>query len=72
MGVSSDRDTMPRRILEILQPGKPVREGEKLFLDMRREYYEFRGWDEKGIPEREKLLSLGLEEAAQKIKNRKS
>jgi len=39
---------------------------------MRREYYEFRGWDEKGIPEREKLLSLGLEEAAQKIKNRKS
>jgi aldehyde:ferredoxin oxidoreductase len=70
MGVSSDRDTMPRRILEILQPGKPVREGEKLFLDMRREYYEFRGWDEKGIPEREKLLSLGLEEAAEKIGNK--
>jgi aldehyde:ferredoxin oxidoreductase len=37
---------------------------------MRREYYEFRGWDEKGIPEREKLLSLGLEEAAEKIGNK--
>ena len=72
MGVSSGRDTMPRRILEILRPGKPISEGEKLFLDMRREYYEFRGWDEKGIPKREKLISLGLEEAADKIKNRKS
>jgi aldehyde:ferredoxin oxidoreductase len=70
MGVSSDRDTMPRRILKILRPGKPVREGKKLFQDMRREYYEFRGWDEKGIPEREKLVSLGLEEAAEKIKKK--
>jgi len=67
-GISSDRDTMPQRILEILRPGKPISEGEKLFLDMRRDYYEFRGWDEKGIPKREKLISLRLEEAAEKIK----
>jgi aldehyde:ferredoxin oxidoreductase len=67
LGVSSDRDALPQRILEILRPGKPVSEGEKLFLNMRREYYEFRGWDEKGIPRREKLISLGLEEAAEKI-----
>ena len=70
LGVSSERDTMPRRILEILRPGKPFAEGEKLFLDMRQDYYAFRGWDEKGIPKREKLISLGLEEAAQKIENR--
>jgi len=70
MGVTRDRDAMPRRILEILRPGKPLSEGEKLFLDMRKDYYEFRGWDEKGIPTREKLISLGLEEAAEKIKNR--
>jgi aldehyde:ferredoxin oxidoreductase len=68
MDISSDRDTMPQRILEILRPGKPISEGEKLFLDMRRDYYEFRGWDEKGIPKREKLISLGLEEAAERIK----
>ena len=67
-GISSERDTMPQRILEILRPGKPISEGEKLFLDMRRDYYEFRGWDEKGIPKREKLISLGLEEAAERIK----
>jgi aldehyde:ferredoxin oxidoreductase len=68
MGVSADRDTMPQRILEILRPGRPVSEGEKLFVDMRRDYYEFRGWDEKGIPKPEKLISLGLEGAAEKIK----
>ena len=67
-GISSERDTIPQRILEILRPGKPISEGEKLFLDMRRDYYEFRGWDEKGIPKRERLISLGLEEAAEKIK----
>jgi aldehyde:ferredoxin oxidoreductase len=70
MGVSSDRDTMPRRILEMLQPGKPVREGKKFFQYMRREYYEFRGWNQKGIPNRKKLVSLGLEEAAEKIKKK--
>jgi len=72
MGVSSERDTMPTRILEILRPGKPITAGEKLFLDMRREYYEFRGWDEKGVPKQEKLLSLGLEKAANKIKKRQA
>jgi aldehyde:ferredoxin oxidoreductase len=34
---------------------------------MRKEYYQARGWDANGIPTREKLLSLGLEEAANKI-----
>jgi len=69
-GISEEQDTMPRRILDILRPGKPFSEGEKLFLNMRKEYYEFRGWDERGIPTREKLISLGLQEAAQKIENR--
>jgi aldehyde:ferredoxin oxidoreductase len=70
LGVSSEQETVAPRIMEILRPGKPVAEGEKLFLGMRREYYEFRGWDEKGIPRREKLLAMGLDEAAEKIKNR--
>ncbi len=67
MGISAETDTVAPRILEILRPGKPIAEGEKLFFDMRKEYYEVRGWDEKGIPKREKLIALGLEEAAQKI-----
>jgi aldehyde:ferredoxin oxidoreductase len=65
-GISAEQDIVAPRILELLRPGKPITEGEKLFLHMRGEYYEFRGWDEKGIPTREKLLSLGLEEAARK------
>jgi aldehyde:ferredoxin oxidoreductase len=67
MGISAETDKVAPRILEILRPGKPIAEGEKLFFDMRKEYYEVRGWDEKGIPKREKLTALGLEEAAQKI-----
>jgi len=72
MGVTSERDTMPPRILEILRPGKPIAEGENLFLNMRREYYEFRGWDEKGIPKLEKLITLGLQKAAEKIEKVKA
>ncbi|MFH1756892.1 MAG: aldehyde ferredoxin oxidoreductase family protein [Pseudomonadota bacterium] len=72
MGVTSERDTLPTRILEILRPGKPIAEGERLFREMRREYYEFRGWDEKGIPKPEKLMALGLEKAAEKIKSCKA
>jgi aldehyde:ferredoxin oxidoreductase len=37
---------------------------------MRRDYYQARGWDANGIPTREKLLSLGLESAAEKIKRK--
>jgi aldehyde:ferredoxin oxidoreductase len=70
MGVNAERDMVAPRILENLRPGKPINEGRKLFLDMRKEYYETRGWDANGIPTREKLLSLGLEEAAEKIKRK--
>jgi aldehyde:ferredoxin oxidoreductase len=67
-GVSAATDTVPQRIVEILRPGRPAAEGEELFLKMRREYYLSRGWDEKGIPTAEKLVSLGLGEAAEKIR----
>jgi aldehyde:ferredoxin oxidoreductase len=70
MGVNADKDVVAPRILENLRPGKPISEGQKLFLDMRSEYYQTRGWDANGIPTREKLLSLGLEEAAEKIKRK--
>lgn len=67
LGIDHKADIVAPRILQNLRPDEPLAKGEKLFLDMRREYYAFRGWDEKGIPRREKLLSLGLEKAVQKI-----
>jgi aldehyde:ferredoxin oxidoreductase len=70
MGVNAERDVVPPRILENLRPGKPISEGSKLFFGMRKDYYEARGWDENGIPAREKLLSLGLEDAAEKIRRK--
>ena len=36
-------------------------------MDLLRSYYRLRGWDERGWPTREKLLELGLEEAAEKL-----
>jgi aldehyde:ferredoxin oxidoreductase len=70
MGVNAERDVVAPRILENLRPGKPVSEGSKVFFHMRKEYYEARGWNENGIPTREKLLSLDLERAAEKIKRK--
>jgi aldehyde:ferredoxin oxidoreductase len=67
MGVNEERDVVAPRILENLRPGKPISEGRKLFFDMRRDYYQARGWDANGIPKKEKLISLGLEEAAREI-----
>ena len=67
MGISSKDDVLTERIYGLLRPGRPVAEGEKLFFDMRKEYYEARKWDENGIPKKEKLISLGLEEVARKI-----
>ena len=67
MGISGKDDVLPERIYGLLRPGKPPAEGEKIFFDMRKEYYEAREWDGNGIPRKEKLISLGLEEAARKI-----
>jgi len=46
-------------------PGRLLREGEgdrKIDLEpMLEEYYSFRGWDENGVPTKEKIIELGLE-----------
>jgi len=67
MGISSKDDVLTERIYGLLRPGKPAEEGKKVFFDMRKEYYEAREWDQNGIPRKEKLVSLGLNEAAEKI-----
>lgn len=67
LGISSKDDVVAPRILKNLRPHEPITGGEKLFLEMRQEYYKFRSWNENGVPHRAKLLSLGLDKAAQKI-----
>ena len=53
-------DTLPPRMLNEPLPGGPGK-GRVADLDaMLPEYYDFRGWDEKGWPTTEKLAELGL------------
>ncbi|MGB9846509.1 MAG: aldehyde ferredoxin oxidoreductase C-terminal domain-containing protein, partial [Desulfotomaculales bacterium] len=66
-GFSRKDDTLPERVLtEPLKAGNSKgqyisREELDQMLD---EYYKERGWTPEGVPTREKLLALGLAEAA--------
>jgi len=65
-GVSREADTLPSRLMEEPLPEGPA-EGMVIDRDtlemMKDAYYEFRGWDkETGIPTREKLRELGLDD----------
>jgi aldehyde:ferredoxin oxidoreductase len=59
-GFTRTDDTLPQRMLtEPLKEG-PAK-GHVVELDeMLSEFYSLRGWDENGIPSKEKLLELGL------------
>jgi aldehyde:ferredoxin oxidoreductase len=65
-GVTREADTLPSRLMEEPLPEGPA-EGMVIDRDtlemMKDAYYEFRGWDkETGIPSREKLRELGLDD----------
>jgi aldehyde:ferredoxin oxidoreductase len=56
----STEDTLPHRMLHEPLPDGPAK-GKVVELDkMLPEFYELRGWDEKGWPTKEKLEELGL------------
>ncbi|RME91274.1 MAG: aldehyde ferredoxin oxidoreductase [Anaerolineae bacterium] len=56
----SDEDTLPPRMLQEPMPEGPAK-GKVVELDkMLPEYYRLRGWDERGVPTKEKLAELGL------------
>ena len=56
----STEDTLPPRMLNEPLPEGPAK-GRVAELDkMLPEFYEVRGWDEKGFPTEEKLNELGL------------
>ncbi len=70
-GLTRSRDDLPKKFFEIpLSKGKyegAVLDREK-FEQMKDEYYERRGWDKAtGIPTREKLVELGLEDVADEV-----
>jgi aldehyde:ferredoxin oxidoreductase len=60
-GFTKADDTLPKRLLE-----EPVAEGPSQGHTVRlegmlEEYYQFRGWDEDGVPKQKKLIELGLD-----------
>jgi len=54
-------DTLPKRLLNDPIPGGPAKGKVSMLHEMLPEYYELRGWDEKGIPKPAKLAELGLQ-----------
>lgn len=59
-GMSAKDDTLPRRFLKEPMPDGPCK-GQVFEQDqLLPEYYRLRGWDEKGIPGKDKLEELGL------------
>lgn len=61
-GVSRKDDTLPPRILAHQRGEGGAPDNLPHLGAMLNEYYRFRGWSEEGIPTKEKLLELGLEE----------
>ncbi|MGC8562196.1 MAG: aldehyde ferredoxin oxidoreductase family protein [Thermoplasmata archaeon] len=63
-GITRKDDTLPKRVLSKPEFGKYSNVDECTIKDfdfMLDEYYEARGWDEKGIPTKEKLKELNLD-----------
>jgi aldehyde:ferredoxin oxidoreductase len=61
-GLSGRDDTLPERFLKTTRGAGPAGENLPKLDAMLREYYDFRGWGEDGIPADEKLKSLSLDE----------
>lgn len=58
-GVSSERDTLPKRLTDT--PQDPKDPTTKVPLEkMKKTYYQARGWDENGIPTEKTLKKLGI------------
>lgn len=55
-------DTLPKRLLEEPIPEGPAKGKVSRLKEMLPEYYELRGWDTRGLPTKEKLGELDLEE----------
>jgi len=60
-GLTKDLDTLPKRFFsEPLKEG-PCRDRTVELDQLLEEYYLVRGWDERGVPEKDKLKELGMD-----------
>ena len=59
-GLSSKDDTLPKRLLEEPLPEGPAKGQVVRLSEMLPEYYQLRGWDENGVPAKEKMRELNL------------
>ena len=60
-GIDREDDNLPERILTLKREGLHAPERLPDLNQMLDEYYRVRGWDKNGIPQKEKLSYLGLE-----------
>jgi aldehyde:ferredoxin oxidoreductase len=58
-GVSTKDDTLPKRLVTPLPDGGAAGKAADLKFQLK-EYYQLRGWNDKGIPTKERLQALGL------------
>ncbi len=65
-GISRKDDTLPKRLLTALPTGGAAGKAADLEYQLA-EYYRLRGWNDNGIPTREKLQALGLQKAAEDL-----
>lgn len=59
-GIDASQDTLPKRLLEDPIPDGPSKGNVHRLSELLPAYYMERGWDENGIPTKEKLEKLGL------------
>jgi len=59
-GIGAETDTLPKRLLKDKMPEGPTEGHVHRLSELLPEYYELRGWDEKGVPTKKKLAELGL------------
>jgi len=60
-GLDPREDTLPKRLLEEPMPEGPQKGNTVRLEQMLPEYYRVRGWDEKGLPRKETLSRLGID-----------
>jgi aldehyde:ferredoxin oxidoreductase len=59
-GLSKKDDTLPKRLLEEPLPEGGAKGQVVRLSEMLPEYYQLRGWDQSGVPTKEKLKELSL------------
>ncbi len=59
-GIAPDQDRLPKRLVSEPIPSGPCKGNVHRLPELLPEYYKERGWDEKGLPTKEKLTELAI------------